>query len=121
VWDGDDAPDTLHFATYDDATTIAIATLLHRPHDLAPGPDSWQLRGMATHPDRQGTGLGQRLLAFLLEHCRDIHGGQIVWCNARISAAKFYQRYGFQIVSGEFDIPGIGPHVVMRRPLGAAH
>ncbi|MEO0512429.1 MAG: GNAT family N-acetyltransferase [Planctomycetota bacterium] len=38
-----------------------------------------------------------------------------IWCNARVSAAAFYERCGFRAVSGEFEIKGIGPHLVMVR------
>jgi predicted GNAT family N-acyltransferase len=30
-------------------------------------------------------------------------------------AVEFYRRAGFHVVSEEFDIPGIGGHVVMAR------
>jgi hypothetical protein len=29
----------------------------------------------------------------------------------------FYVRAGFEVVSDRFDVPGIGPHVVVRRLL----
>jgi predicted GNAT family N-acyltransferase len=41
-----------------------------------------------------------------------------VWCNARVDAAGFYRRYGFEAEGGVFDLLAIGPHVVMRRRLG---
>jgi predicted GNAT family N-acyltransferase len=117
IWDGDDHPDTCHFAALDDGIVVAIGTLLHRPHELAPGPASWQLRGMATHPERRSQGLGTRVLAFMLNNCRNISGGEVVWCNARAGAVSFYTRHGFAIVSEEFTIPEVGLHVVMRRRL----
>jgi hypothetical protein len=38
-----------------------------------------------------------------------------VWCNARTPAVGLYERAGFAIESGEFEIEGIGPHFVMAR------
>jgi predicted GNAT family N-acyltransferase len=35
------------------------------------------------------------------------------WCNARQVAVNFYANVGFEVVSKEFDIPGIGPHYAM--------
>ena len=40
-------------------------------------------------------------------------GGDLVWCDARTTAARFYERAGFTVVTGEYDKPGIGPHVGM--------
>ncbi len=44
-------------------------------------------------------------------------GGTELWCNARMAAVGFYRRAGFEVVSEEFDVPGIGAHVVMTRPV----
>ena len=40
-------------------------------------------------------------------------GGDLLWCDARVAAAGFYERMGFTVVSEPFDKPGIGPHVGM--------
>lgn len=120
IWDGDDASDTRHFAARAGADVVGIATLLHKPHAVADDPHAWQLRGMATASGWQGRGVGSALLGFLLDHCRDQDGGSIVWCNARITARDFYLRHGFEVIGGEFLIPEVGPHVVMRRHLRAA-
>ena len=54
------------------------------------------------------------MLAALLEHAES-HGALRLWCNARTPARSFYERAGFRVVSDEFELPGIGPHVVMER------
>jgi predicted GNAT family N-acyltransferase len=49
-------------------------------------------------------------------------GGDLVWCDARVTAAGFYERMGFTVVTEPYDKPGIGPHVGMLRevtPAGA--
>ena len=59
----------------------------------------------------------------MLEGCVDLvaeSGGAELWCNARLPAVGFYRRGGFEVVSDEFDVPGIGPHVVMARAVAAA-
>ena len=48
-------------------------------------------------------------------------GGRRVWCNARLSAAGFYERVGFGRVGGVFEIAGIGPHAVMTIAAGPAN
>jgi predicted GNAT family N-acyltransferase len=40
-------------------------------------------------------------------------GGDLVWCDARTTAAGFYERAGFTVVAGPYDKPGVGPHVGM--------
>jgi predicted GNAT family N-acyltransferase len=72
----------------------------------------YQLRGMATIDKYRGQGLGNQLVNFALTYLR---GQKVnyVWCNARKKAAPFYHNTGFEIVSTEFDVPGIGPHYVM--------
>ena len=37
----------------------------------------------------------------------------LLWCNARTSAMGFYQNVGFEKIGEEFDIPTVGPHVLM--------
>jgi predicted GNAT family N-acyltransferase len=36
-----------------------------------------------------------------------------VWCNARTPARSLYERAGFTVASDEFELPEIGPHLVM--------
>ena len=47
-------------------------------------------------------------------------GGGELWCNARVPALGFYQRCGFEVEGDEFEIDGIGPHVVVTRTVGPA-
>jgi ribosomal protein S18 acetylase RimI-like enzyme len=79
---------------------------------------AWQLRGMATTPERQGQGIGGRLVATALSELRR-RGGAIVWCDARTSAVGFYRRHGFTAEGEEFlhEESGI-PHYRMWRPVG---
>ena len=83
-----------------------------RPLARAP----WQLRGMATEAAVRGSGAGRLLVIDGLERVT-ARGGDLVWCDARVSAAGFYERMGFTVVTEEFDKPGIGPHVGMCKDL----
>jgi ribosomal protein S18 acetylase RimI-like enzyme len=78
-------------------------------------PRGWRIRGMATAPAARGTGAGTAVLDALLCHARAA-GAQRIWCNARTPARRFYERAGFRVTSEEFDLPMIGPHVVMELP-----
>ena len=75
-------------------------------------PGVWRVRGMATAPRLRGRGAGAAVLAALLEHAH-AHGASYVWCNARIAARSLYERAGFHVASEEFELPEIGPHLVM--------
>lgn len=112
---GDDT--AVHLGVFAGDELVGIASLYRE--DRAGGPaGGWRLRGMATDAGVRGQGLG----AALLGACADevaAAGGAELWCNARMSAVGFYLRAGFTVVSDEFDITGIGPHVVMTRPLPA--
>jgi len=88
-----------------------IATGLIAP-DPARGYGLWRVRGMATKPRARGRGAGTAVLDALLEHAR-AQGASRGWCNVRTNACSLYERAGFKTVSEEFELPGIGPHVVM--------
>jgi ribosomal protein S18 acetylase RimI-like enzyme len=87
---------------------------------IGPGGESgaWRVRGMATAPHARGRGAGTAVLAALLEHAAT-HGAQRVWCTVRIGARSLYERAGFRVISEEFELPKIGPHVVMELRLEA--
>jgi predicted GNAT family N-acyltransferase len=76
-----------------------------RPEATAP----WQLRGMATDPAVRGTGTGRALITEGLARVAR-HGGDLVWCDARVAAVGFYERMGFAVVTEEFMKPEGGPH-----------
>jgi ribosomal protein S18 acetylase RimI-like enzyme len=79
-------------------------------------PGEWRIRGMATDPAFRGRGAGSAILDALLDHAR-AQGATAVWANVRTPARTLYERAGFQVTSEEFELPQIGPHVVMRRPI----
>jgi GNAT superfamily N-acetyltransferase len=115
-FDGDDEPATRHFAAFGTSTGEAVACVscMRRPRD---GADAWQVRGMATRADLAGRGIGHALLAFALDALRAEGGPRLLWCNARVPALRFWEREGWAVASGVIDIPGVGPHRVLRRTL----
>ena len=115
VYAGDDDRATLHLGAFVDGAVVGIASLYRE--DRADGPaHGWRLRGMATSPSVRGRGVGRALLDAAVAHA-GAQGGQEVWCNARMVAVGFYERAGFEVVSEQFEIPGIGGHVVMKHDL----
>ncbi len=114
VYDIDELPTTTHAAAYRDGALVGVATLLE---DSPPGPDPaaapcrLRIRGMAVEPALRGRGIGARLVRALQRLAAAEGTG--VWCNARTTAAGFYQGCGFRAVGEEFEMPDIGPHYRM--------
>ena len=112
---GDDDPATVHLAARSpDGEVVGVARLSPAPCPWRAARSPWQLRGMATDATVRGSGTGRALV----EAGRALvaaRGGDLLWCNARESAAGFYERMGFTAVTGPFDVDPIGPHVGMLR------
>jgi predicted GNAT family N-acyltransferase len=113
VYPGDAA--ARHLGAFAGDRLVGVASLYQE--DRAGGPaGGWRLRGMATDAGARGAGHGGALLVACAAEVAGA-GGTELWCNARLAATGFYLRSGFEVVSEEFDVPGIGPHVVMARPV----
>jgi aryl-alcohol dehydrogenase-like predicted oxidoreductase/GNAT superfamily N-acetyltransferase len=82
-------------------------------------PGGWRVRGMATFPLARGRGAGAAVLDALVQHAL-ARGARRIWCNARTPARSLYERAGFHVVSDVFELPAIGPHLVMEKRTGAA-
>jgi ribosomal protein S18 acetylase RimI-like enzyme len=116
VYPGDDAPDTRHLGLYVGGEQLGVASLYREPEPGTKDDGAWRLRGMAVPSKYQGMGYGAALLRACMEHARH-QGGTLLWCNARTPAAGFYRKLGFEVKGNEFELPGIGPHYLMWRPL----
>ncbi len=79
-------------------------------------PGWWRVRGMATAPSARGRGVGSAVLDALLAHARE-HNARGVWASVRVPARTLYERAGFRVDSEQFEVPHIGPHVIMRLEL----
>jgi predicted GNAT family N-acyltransferase len=114
TWAGDEDPATFHLAARTpDGAVIGVVRFSPAPCPWRPAAQApWQLRGMATDPAVRGSGAGRALLVDGLARVA-ARGGDLVWCDARVGAAGFYERMGFTVVTEPFDKPGIGPHVGM--------
>jgi ribosomal protein S18 acetylase RimI-like enzyme len=116
---GDEQGDAVHLAAVDDDEVVGCCVVLPRPYPLRPGtPGAWQLRGMATAPERQRQGIGALVLGGATAEV-ERRRGRLLWCDARTSAVEFYRRHGFGTEGEEFVTPETGiPHYRMWRPLG---
>lgn len=116
IYDGDDASDSLHLGAFDGDAHIGIASVFQQAPPSECDAPAWRLRGMAVVPDARGRGIGGKLTLACIAHAAR-HGGKIIWCTARTSAADFYLRYGFEVRGEPFELGAFGPHYYMFRAL----
>lgn len=83
-------------------------------------PDHFYLASLGVAPDRQGEGLGSRLIAPVLEIC-DSDGIPAYLESSKHSNIAFYARHGFR-VTGELQLPSGGPTIypMWREPIGGS-
>ena len=115
---GDDVTGAVHVAALDDDGTVTCTCFVFAdPCPWLPDRPAWHLRQMATLPERRGQGLGRAVVDAAAEYAR-AHGADVLWCNARQTAAGFYLNLGFAQHGGVFtDAQHVIPHVRMWREL----
>lgn len=119
VWEGDELDSTFHLGLRIDDELVAISSWMAVAYPDRPAVPGFQLRGMATAPERRGRGLGARLLAAGVERCRE-RGAGLIWARARDTALTFYEAHGFVAVGpGYIDLTtGLPHHDVIRELSG---
>ncbi|WP_251359804.1 GNAT family N-acetyltransferase [Kangiella sp. TOML190] len=105
-----------HLAAYLEQELVGIASFYPEKHQTLSAENQHRLRGMAVEPEFQAQGVGQKLLASSFDICQQA-GSDLLWCNARVKAVKFYKKQGFQQFGNAFDIAGIGEHFIMYKRL----
>jgi predicted GNAT family N-acyltransferase len=115
-FEGDKEDSTFHLGAYIDDKLASIASFFLKTNPIFPEEYQFQLRGMATLKEYQGQGLSQALLRAAFPLIQQNHVNSL-WCNARIPAVGFYEKVGFEVHGNEFDIPGVGPHVLMHKTI----
>lgn len=112
-FDGDDDESSFHLGYFEGEELICIASFHQIGHERFKATGTgFQLRGMATAPEYQGKGIGNRLLNFAIIYLRGQKAAYL-WCNARKLAYRFYLSLGFEFISEEFEMAGIGTHRAM--------
>ena len=112
----DDNPRTAHLGAFDGNRLIAVATFFPEACPARPGVSAYRLRGMATLHPWQGRG-GGRALVLAGQSLAEQAGARTLWCNARTTARGFYEKLGFEVEGGEFELPDSGRHYVMIKDL----
>jgi GNAT superfamily N-acetyltransferase len=109
-WD-DEGTDRMHLVALDGDRVVGYACLLL---EAASG----HCRQVSVRPELQGAGIGREMMVEIEREARRRDYG-LLWLNARTHASGFYERLGYEVVSGEFPSGRTGlPHVRMERRLG---
>ena len=88
----------LHFGAFYNERLVSVVSLFQ-------SGNSFQFRKFAVLPNMQGKGVGNALLQYIINFAK-AQGGQRIWCNARSTAVKFYQKAGFVTTGQTFAKQG---------------
>ena len=95
---------------------VGCVTLLPKATS-AGSPPSGKLAQMAVDPQRQGEGIGRRLVIEVEKRAFAELGLERVYCHAQVTAVGFYEQLGWTIEGEKFIEAGI-EHYVMVSPGG---
>ena len=109
-------PAALWLAAVADGKVVGTVSVGPEPSPDQEAQSPFRLRAMATAPEMRRRGLGRILLQAGVAEARKA-GADLLWCSARVPVAGFYEAFGFERTSAEYDTEHIGPHVRMSRPL----
>ena len=112
VFTGDENEQSFHLGAFKEGKLISVASFYFEKHPDLAEPYQFRLRGMATLNEYQHQGLSRELLKTAFPIIKQ-NLCTVLWCNAREAAIGFYQKVGFEKVGKKFDIPGVGPHILM--------
>ena len=118
-FEGDQDEATFHFGAFKDESLIGIATMMvdRSPDLISLAEHQYRLRGMAVLPEYRDLGTGGAILRACMQEVQQ-RGCSLFWCNARVTAARFYTAAGFSKTSETtFEITGAGPHFLMYKQL----
>ncbi|AEI49307.1 GCN5-related N-acetyltransferase [Runella slithyformis DSM 19594] len=97
----------LHFGYFVEEQLVSVISLFVNAQGIA------RFRKFATHPDFQRKGLGSALLKIVFERALELRATAI-WCDARLEAKPFYERFGM-VQEGELFYKGEIAYVKMTR------
>jgi GNAT superfamily N-acetyltransferase len=99
----------LHFGYFIENELVSVISLFINEQKIA------RFRKFATHPNFQRQGIGSKLLHHVFEKALELETIQI-WCDARLEAKPFYERFGMT-QEGNIFYKGEIPYVKMGRQL----
>ena len=114
--DIDDQEGAFHLGAYKDDQLICVASFFKQRQSKFSEQHQYRLRAMATLSVAQNTGAARVLLNTAFQILKE-KGQDLLWCDARIIAAGFYEKLGFEKLGDTYSIPIIGLHYLMYKTL----
>ena len=111
-FEGDDLETTQHFGLYLNQELVGIISLFNKSNRIFSEKNQCQIRGMAVLENHQKKDFGKALIVHCEEECKN-QGVDLIWFNARMVAAGFYEKMGYQRKGFPFEIPDIGEYIIM--------
>lgn len=115
-YDGDYDACSFHFGAFHQGNLIGVGSFYPEKNDCFNEGNQYRLWGMATLEEYRNQNTGSALLKYAEELLRK-QNAQLWWCNARISASGFYERFGLRTYGEPFDLHPIGPHRILFKNL----
>lgn len=115
-FDGDNLETTRHFGLFTADDLIGIISVFENGSNFFQEKNQFQIRGMAILEGHQKKGHGEDLIRHAEKYIR-ARKGNLIWFNARIVAAGFYEKLGYAISGNPFEIADVGTHYVMFKKL----
>ncbi len=115
-FEGDTDQDTFHLGAFVDNSLVSVASFYFVRNPEFNIDNQFQLQGMATLENYRKQGLSRELLNVAFPIIKQ-NFCNLVWCNARVTAAPFYEKLGFHTQGEEFEVDGIGKHILMYREI----
>lgn len=113
-FEGDSLETTIHFGMFINEKLIAVVSIFKNSNSAFSNSIQFQLRGMAVLSEFQKKGYGLKLV----KHCEEYlinQKGSLIWFNARLNAATFYEKLDYKKFGNPFSIAEIGPHFLMKK------
>ena len=96
----------IHFGLFVEENLVSVVSVFIHGQEA-------QFRKFATLEQFQGKGNGSKLLQYIFDFL-EAKNTKRIWCNARISKAGFYQKFGMTTTDATFEKEGM-EYVVMEK------
>lgn len=110
--DIDSQKNTFHLGTFLNEKIVSIGTFVKQENHHFNCKEQYRLRAMATDSKYRKRNAAKTLFLKAIEILKN-KNTNLLWCDARIGAIKFYQSVNMKSLEGTYNIPHIGEHKTM--------